>query len=377
MGCVRLTGMTTDVTDTGLGTIRAGILGGGFMARVHRTAARDAGGELRAVATRSASGSRHAADELGAGRAEADAAALLDAHDIDVVHICTPNATHADLALRALEAGKHVICEKPLATNAEDAKRLVDLAARRGRVAAVPFVYRYHPMVREARTRIAQGDLGVLLTLDCSYLQDWMLLPTDDDWRVRSATGGASRAFADIGSHLCDLIEFVIGERIRSLSARTRRVFDERAGRTVDTEDIVAILVETESGALGTLLISQMAAGRKNALTLELHGSRQSLRFEQERPEELWVGMRQESRVLLRDPATAAPDSARLQRVPAGHAMGYQDAFNGFIADVYAAIGGSHPTGLPTFEDGYRSAVLTEAVLASAATAGRWTEVAA
>lgn len=347
------------------------------MARVHRTAARDAGGELRAVATRSASGSRHAADELGAGRAETDVAALLDAADIDVVHICTPNATHADLALRALDAGKHVICEKPLATNAEDAKRLVDLAARRGRVAAVPFVYRYHPMVREARARIAQGDLGVLLTLDCSYLQDWMLLPTDDDWRVRSATGGASRAFADIGSHLCDLIEFVIGERIRSLSARTRRVFDERAGQTVDTEDIVAILVETESGALGTLLISQMAAGRKNALTLELHGSLQSLRFEQERPEELWVGMRQESRVLLRDPATAAPDSARLQRVPAGHAMGYQDAFNGFIADVYAAIGGSRPTGLPTFEDGYRSAVLTEAVLASAATGGRWTEVAA
>ncbi len=347
------------------------------MARVHRTAARDAGGELRAVATRSASGSRQAADELGAGRAETDAAALLDADDIDVVHICTPNVTHADLALRALDAGKHVVCEKPLATSADDAKRLVDLAAERGRVAAVPFVYRYHPMVREARARVAQGDIGELLTLDCSYLQDWMLFPTDDDWRVRSATGGASRAFADIGSHLCDLIEFVIGERIRSLSARTRRVFDERAGQTVDTEDIVAILVETGSGALGTLLISQMAAGRKNALTLELHGSLQSLRFEQERPEELWIGMRQESRVLLRDPATAAPDSVRLQRVPSGHAMGYQDAFNGFIADVYAAIGGAHPTGLPTFEDGYRSAVLTEAVLASAATDGRWTEVAA
>jgi len=347
------------------------------MARVHRTAARDAGGELRAVATRSASGSRQAADELGAGRAEIDVAALLDADDIDVVHICTPNSTHADLALRALDAGKHVVCEKPLATNADDAKRLVDLAARRGRVAAVPFVYRYHPMVREARARVAQGDVGELLTLDCSYLQDWMLLPSDDDWRVRSATGGASRAFADIGSHLCDLIEFVIGERIRSLSARTRRVFDERAGQTVDTEDIVAILVETDSGALGTLLVSQMAAGRKNALTLELHGSLQSLRFEQERPEELWIGMRQESRVLLRDPATAAPDSARLQRVPSGHAMGYQDAFNGFIADVYAAIGGAHPAGLPTFEDGYRSAVLTEAVLASARTDGRWTEVAA
>ncbi len=369
--------MTTDVTDTGLGTIRVGILGGGFMARVHRTAARDAGGEFRAVATGSAAGGRQAADQLGAGRAEADSAALLAADDIDVVHICTPNATHADLALRALEAGKHVICEKPLATNAADARELARAADSLGRVAAVPFVYRYHPMVREARTRVALGGIGELLTLDCSYLQDWMLLSSDDDWRVRSASGGASRAFADIGSHLCDLIEFVSGQRIRSLSARTRRVFAERAGRAVDTEDIVAILVETESGALGTLLVSQMAAGRKNALTLELHGTRQTLRFEQERPEELWIGMREESRLLLRDPSTASPDSARLQRVPSGHAMGYQDAFNGFIADVYAAIGGATPDGLPTFEDGVRSAVLTEAVLASAAADGRWTEVAA
>lgn len=347
------------------------------MARVHRTAARDAGGELRAVATRSEAGGRQAADELGAVRAELNAAALLLADDIDVVHICTPNASHAELALRALESGKHVVCEKPLATSSADARELVQAAASHGRVAAVPFVYRYHPMVREARARVARGDVGELLTLDCSYLQDWMLHPDDDDWRVRSVSGGRSRAFADIGSHLCDLVEFVIGQRIRSLSARTRRVFAERAGRSVDTEDIVAILVETDSGALGTLLISQMAAGRKNALTLELHGARQTLRFEQERPEELWIGMRDESRLLLRDPATAAPDSARLQRVPPGHAMGYQDAFNGFIADVYAAIGGESPDGLPTFEDGLRSTLLTEAVLASAAADGRWTEVAA
>lgn len=367
--------MTTDVTRTGLGTIRAGILGGGFMARVHRTAARDAGGELRAIATRSAEGGRDAALALGAERAEADALALLAADDIDVVHICTPNTTHADLAHRAIAAGKHVVCEKPLATTAADAKALADAAAAAGRVAVVPFVYRYHPMVREARARIARGDAGDLLTLDCSYLQDWMLLPGDDDWRARSASGGASRAFADIGSHLCDLIEFVTGEHIRALSARTRQVFPERAGRAVDTEDIVAVLVEMGSGALGTLLISQMAPGRKNALTLELHGSRQTLRFEQERPEELWVGMREESRLLLRDPANADADAARLQRVPAGHAMGYQDAFNGFVADVYAAIGGARPDGLPTFADGYRSTVLTEAVLDSAAHDGRWVEV--
>ncbi|MCE0510506.1 Gfo/Idh/MocA family oxidoreductase [Microbacterium sp. KKR3/1] len=369
--------MTTDVTDTGLGTIRTGILGGGFMARVHRTAARDAGGELRAVATRSAAGGRDAANALGAERAESDAAGVLEATDIDVVHICTPNATHADLALRALHAGKHVVCEKPLATTAQDARILAETAQARGRVAAVPFIYRYHPMVREARARIARGDAGDLLTLDCSYLQDWMLLPSDDDWRVRSESGGASRAFADIGSHLCDLVEFVAGERIRTLSARTRRVFSERSGQTVDTEDIVALLVETESGALGTLLISQMAAGRKNALTLELHGSQQTLRFEQERPEELWIGMREESRSLLRDPASSVADSARLQRVPAGHAMGYQDAFNGFVADVYAAIAGAQPDGLPTFADGFRSAVLTEAVLDSAAQGGRWVKATA
>ncbi|MFK0240753.1 Gfo/Idh/MocA family protein [Microbacterium sp. NPDC090281] len=369
--------MTTDVTDTGLGTIRTGILGGGFMARVHRTAARDAGGELRAIATRSVEGGRDAAQALGADRAEHDAKALLEAADIDVVHICTPNATHADLALQALNAGKHVVCEKPLATTAPDARLLAETAEATGRVAAVPFIYRYHPMVREARARIARGEAGELLTLDCSYLQDWMLLSSDDDWRVRSESGGASRAFADIGSHLCDLIEFVIGERIRALSARTRRVFSERSGHAVDTEDIVAVLVETESGALGTLLISQMAAGRKNALTLELHGSRQSLRFEQERPEELWIGTRDESLLLLRDPATSAPDSARLQRVPAGHPMGYQDAFNGFVTDVYAAIAGAQPDGLPTFADGYRSVVLTEAVLESAAAGGRWVEVTA
>ncbi len=347
------------------------------MARVHRAASRDAGGELRAVATRSAEGGRDAADRLGALRAEGDPAALLDAQDIDVVHICTPNASHADLALTALDAGKHVICEKPLATSSGAARRLADAATTRGLVGAVPFVYRYHPMVREARARVARGDIGDLLTLDCAYLQDWMLSPADDDWRTRSETGGPSRAFADIGSHLCDLIEFVVGQRIRTLSARTRRVYDRRGGETVDTEDIVAILVETEAGALGTLLVSQMAPGRKNALTLELHGSAQTLRFEQERPEELWVGARGESTLLLRDPAGAAPDAARLSRVPAGHAMGYQDAFNGFVADVYAAVGGAHPDGLPTFEDGYRSAVLTEAVLASAARGGAWTEVTA
>lgn len=368
--------MTTDVTHTALGTVRAGILGGGFMARVHSTASRVARGELIAVATSSVAGSEKAAMALGAQRAETDADSLLHANDIDLVHICTPNASHATLALAALRAGKHVICEKPLATSVADAEELAAAAAASAVVTAVPFVYRYHPMVREARARVRRGDLGALLTLDCSYLQDWMLLPTDDDWRAAADSGGDSRAFADIGSHLCDLLEFVTGERIHRLSARTRTVYAERAGHPVDNEDIAALLIETDSGALGTLLISQMAAGRKNALVLELHGTQQAMRFEQERPEELWLGARGESRLLWRDPSSAAPDSARLQSVPAGHPMGYQDAFNGFIADVHAAVAGEAPEGLPTFADGLRAAQVTEAVLESAADSGRWVEVA-
>ena len=366
--------MTTEVIDIVVDTVRTGLVGGGFMGRVHAAAARRAGARLTAVASSSRARAEAVAGELGVERVEADAADLFAASDVDVVHICTPNATHAPLAEAALAAGKHVVCEKPLATSAADARALAWAADRAGVVAAVPFVYRYHPMVREARARVAAGRIGTLLTLDGTYLQDWMLRQNDDDWRADAATGGPSRAFADIGSHLCDLVEFVTGERIARLAARTRRVFDERGGRTVTNEDVAALLVETESGALGTLLVSQMAPGRKNALVIELHGSRRSLRFAQERPEELWIGARKASRLLLRDPATADPDSARLQTVPAGHPMGYQDAFDGFVADVYAAIAGERPDGLPTFADGLRAAVLTEAVLESAQNT-TWIEV--
>jgi predicted dehydrogenase len=358
--------MTTEVIDIVVGTVRTGLIGGGFMGRVHAAAARRAGARLTAVASSNRDRAEAVAHQLGVARAEADADAVFSASDIDVVHICTPNATHAPLAAAALAAGKHVVCEKPLATSVADARALVRAADEAGVVGAVPFVYRYHPMVREARARVASGRMGTLLTLDGSYLQDWMLREDDDDWRADAAAGGPSRAFADIGSHLCDLVEFVTGERIARLAARTRRVFDERGGRRVTNEDVAALLIETESGALGTLLVSQMAPGRKNALIIELHGSRRSIRFAQERPEELWVGARKASRLVLRDPATASPDSARLQPLPAGHPMGYQDAFDGFVGDVYAAIAGERPDGLPTFADGLRAAVITDAVLESA-----------
>ncbi len=366
--------MTTDVIAPAR-TIRAGFVGGGFMATVHSRAARAARAELTGGASSSANRARDAAQRLGFATAFDSLGDLLAAPDIDVVHICTPNTTHAEIARAALEAGKHVICEKPLATSATDAAALVELAAELGLVAAVPFVYRFHPMAREARARVARGETGRLLSVQGAYLQDWLAAPRDDDWRVDTALGGPSRAFADIGSHLVDLLEFVSGERITRLNASTRTVYEARAMHDdIATEDLVAVVVELESGAVGTLLVSQVAPGRKNALSIELAGTDASVRFEQERPDTLWLGRTDASSIIERDPARLAHDAARLSIVPAGHPMGYQDAFNAFVADAYAAIGGQSPEGLPRFDDGLRAVRVTEAVLASAAS-GNWVEV--
>jgi predicted dehydrogenase len=368
--------MTTDVMAPAR-TLHAGFIGGGFMAAVHTRAARAARAEVAGGASSSAERALEAADRLGIGTAFDSVDDLLADPAIDVVHVCTPNSTHASIARAALLAGKHVICEKPLATSSADAAALTDLAAERGLVAVVPFVYRFHPMVREARSRVARGETGRLLTVQGAYLQDWLAAPRDDDWRVDASLGGPSRAFADIGSHLVDLVEFVTGDRIVRLSAVTRTAYEQRATNVdIATEDLAAVVAELASGAVGTLLVSQVAPGRKNALTLEVSGTDASVRFEQERPEQLWVGRADASLVIDRDAARLAPDAARLAIVPAGHPMGYQDAFNAFVADAYAAIGGASPDGLPGFDDGLRAVRVTEAVLASAAS-GTWQEVAA
>jgi predicted dehydrogenase len=370
--------------------LRAGVIGTGFIGRVHARSARLAGARLAGVTASTAESADRAAAELGAERAFADAEELIASDEIDVVHVCAPNHLHLPLATTALESGKHVVCEKPGALDAAGAAELAATAERSGRVATVPFVYRYYPTVREARARARAGALGDLQLIYGGYLQDWLLSPSDDNWRVEPALGGDSRAFADIGSHWCDLVEFVAGERIAAVAARTAVAYAERprhearsfergdgdgVPRAVETEDVATLIFETESGIVGSTMISQVSAGRKNHLWFEIAGAKAAVAFDQEEPETLWVGSRAGSERIPRDPDGLAPEAAAYATLPAGHPQGYADCFDAFVAETYATIAGDDaPDGLPAIADGLRSARITEAVLESARSRA-WVEV--
>lgn len=343
------------------------------------------------VAASSPESARRAAATLGAERAFENADELVAADDVDVVHICTPNHLHVPLAEAALAAGKHVILEKPIAMDADSAQTLADAAARSGKIAAVPFVYRFYPTVREARERVRSGNTGPVRLIHGTYLQDWLLKSTDDNWRVEEDLGGASRAFADIGSHWCDLAEFVTGHRIVRLCARTLIANAERTKseahaafssangsgeqRSVGTEDAAVVQFETDQGAVGSTVISQISAGRKNRLWLEIDGGEEALQFCQEEPEDLWVGRRESATIIKRDPEHLSAAAQRYAVLPAGHPQGYADCFDAFTAEVYEAVEtGAVADGLPVFADGLRAARLTDAVLRSARE-DRWVDV--
>lgn len=247
--------------------LTAGIIGGGMIAAVHANALRASGIRVAGVAGGSRERSEVFAQRLSAEHAFATADDLIAAPGIDVVHICTPNASHAGYARRAMEAGKPVVCEKPLGVDLNEARELADYAADNSLPTAVPFVYRFYPTVREMRERMAASERPALL-IRGSYLQDWLADPSSTNWRVKDAEGGSSRSFADIGVHLCDLIEFTTGHRIRRLTANLSTAFSHREGVSVSTEDIATVMFETDHGAPGVATVSQVSQGYKNRLTL-------------------------------------------------------------------------------------------------------------
>jgi predicted dehydrogenase len=366
-----------------------GILGGGFAGRVHALAARTLGARLVGVVSSTPERSEEAAARFGAERTFTTAAELVDDPAVEVVHVCTPNVSHVPLVELALRRGKHVICEKPLATSVADAARLVALAEQSGAVAAVCFAYRYQPVAQEARARIHSGQVGPVHLIHGSYLQDWLLYETDGNWRALAKLGGPSRAFADIGSHWCDLAEWMTGKRITDVAAVTSTVHDKRpqpvlAGHgapvpggdlvPVDTEDAVCLIFRATGNVVGTLTVSQVSPGRKNRLWLEVDAAGSSIVFDQESAEWLWLGARDANRLIARDGSGSLDRFPAASALPAGHARGFVEGFTELFADVYGAVRNGAGGSFPSFEDGLRSAVITDAVLRSASNRG-WEEV--
>lgn len=355
-----------------------------MIGEVHRRAAVLAGAEVVGVMASTPERSREVAASWGVEQAYGSIDEVASS-DVEAVHICTPNASHVPYSIQLMEAGKHVLCEKPLGIGLDQAREAAEVAERTGMINTIPFAYRFHPMAREMRARVQADGFGAVNLIHGSYLQDWMLDPMATGWRVDPAAGGPSRAFGDIGSHWCDFAEWITGDRIAELVSTTSITIPKRPAGTVasfsavqsdaplvdvTTEDSALILFRTQMGIAGSAVISQLSAGRKNRLWIEVDGAQQSAVFDQEHAEQLWIGADEATTLLVRDPNNGSPEQRRLAGVPAGHPEGYAQCFEHYVADSYAAIDaksgkGETPESLPTFADGVRAAEICDAMLRS------------
>ena len=377
--------------------IRTAIIGTGFMGRVHLEALRRVEFvEIAAIAGRNA----EAAQRLGAGffvpTIATDYRDILRDPAIDAIHICTPNTQHFAMAKDALQAGKHVLCEKPLATSVVEGEELVALAVKQGTRNCVCHNLRFYPMVQQMRCMREAGELGEILVVQGTYFQDWLLYDTDWNWRVDAKSGGLSRCMADIGSHWFDMVEHVTGLRVTSLSADLQTFHKTRkqpnhsvetfANKTlsaedyietpVDTEDFGAVLFRMGARTRGSVTASQVSAGRKNRLSIEISGTRCSVAWNQERPDELWVGHRDAgNEILIKDPSLLRPAARSYADLPGGHSEGYDDTFKQLFRRFYASIASplTEPE-YPQFADGLRQIAILDAALQSHRSRG-WVDV--
>ena len=370
-------------------TIKAAIVGTGFIGPAHLEA-------LRRIPNVMVTGLVEVNQELAEEKARLLGIPnaytfedMLKVSEIDVVHICTPNFLHYAQAKAVLEAGKHVICEKPLAVKIDEAEELVSLAKSKGLVNAVHFNLRYYPVVRQMKTMRESGDLGEVYAVLGSYLQDWLFLQTDYNWRLEPDKSGDSRAIADIGSHLLDITEYVTGLKITEVMAdfstvhKTRlkplKAIETYSGKMlsmddyeevpINTEDHATVMLRFDNGSKGSITVSQVNAGRKNRLNIEIAGSKSNFEFNSERPNELWIGKRESANQhLMKDPALFTPEAAGLISFPGGHNEGFPDTSKQMFKEVYAAVRtGKQPDSpsFPTFSDGLRELIIGERIIES------------
>ncbi len=376
----------------------AAVVGAGFIGPVHIEGLRRAGIRIQGILGSTPEKSRKIADHFRISRAYTDYTELLQDPDVTAVHIATPNRLHFGQASAALKAGKHVLCEKPLAMTSAETGELVRLAHNSGRAAGVCYNIRFYPLCLEMAERAREGTLGVVWHITGSYTQDWLFHPTDFNWRVSSTEGGSLRAIADIGTHWLDLAQAISGLEVVAVCADLQTVYPERrrptgdfetfAGKlaaaavtepmAVDTEDAGTILLRFIGGARGVVWVSQVTAGRKNCLRLEIAGSKQSWAWDSESPNSLWVGHRDRpNELLVRDPALLSASARRHADYPGGHNEGFPDTFKQLFRAFYAYIDAGDfkaPASFPTFADGHREVLLCEAVLWSARER-RWVDV--
>lgn len=371
--------------------IAAAIIGTGFMGRVHAENVRRLGNvEIAAVAASSEEKARQFGESIGVARTTGDYHSLLSDKAIQAVHILTPNALHYPMCKAALLAGKHVLCEKPFTLNVAEATELLSLAREKNVAHCIEHNLRYYPVVQQIRCMIANGELGDILIVQGTYSQDWLLYDTDWNWRIVSKDNGALRVMGDIGSHWMDMIQHLTGLPITELCAeletfhRTRRrpkgSIETFAGKTpsgspdeyetvpIDTEDFGAVLLRLGDRARGAFTVSQMSAGRKNCFTVEIFGTKAGVSWNQERPDELWIGHRnQANEVIVKDPSLLDPRAAAFASLPGGHSEGYDDTHKQVFQRFYARVADpGAPEDYPTFADGLHGMQLLEKVAESA-----------
>lgn len=367
--------------------IKAAILGTGFMGRVHLEAVqRVESVEAAAIFGRNANSAQSLAAGFSVPKTTTDYREVLHDASIEAVHICTPNAQHYSMAKEALQAGKHVLCEKPLTTTVAEADELVSLAAKQGLRNAVCHNLRYYPMVQQMRRLREAGELGEILVVQGTYSQDWLLYDTDWNWRVEAAAAGQSRCMGDIGSHFFDMAEHVTGLRVTSLCAdlQTFHPIRKQPKHSVETfanklmgpadyietpvttEDFGAVVFRMGTRTRGAMTASQVSAGKKNGLSIEIYGTKSSVAWNQERPDELWQGHRDTpNSISVKDPSLLLPAARSYADLPGGHSEGYDDTFKQVFRRFYRSIAESEGPEYPQFLDGLRQMVILHSVLES------------
>ncbi len=375
--------------------LQAAIIGAGFVGRAHIDALRRLGIPVVGVLGSSPERSEVSRSELKLGRAYRSLDELAADAEVQVVHICTPNHLHFEQASTLLRAGKHVMCEKPVAMTTKESAALVDLAREHKRAGGVCYNLRYYPLCQEARARVASGTIGEPRLVHGNFLQDWLFYPTDWNWRLETELGGDLRAVSDIGTHWLDLAMWLTGRKIvevcgdlaTTIPVRQRprgRVETFQAASTaatdpvkISTDDYASVLLRFEENVRGVMTVSQVSAGRKASLSFEINGSEGSLAWNSESPNQLWIGHRnQANRELLKDPALMAPVARPYSAYPGGHTEGYPDTFLQLFEDFYEHIdaGAASAATYPTFQTGHDELVLCEAI-AKSARERRWVKV--